>query len=334
MKLQIMKVRRIKTARNLDGRKAPIVEGRDALTVLTHIEKGDLWLDLGKVAHAIREKRKKANIGGIVLIPFAHISNSLASDEDSRTVLVELGKILRGEGEAVMHDMFNVDKSLDISVGMGDPINFMEFNAPKIVHASVFYDKLGERFPEYMKSSGHYEVQFKVLEALKEYLEESVLDVGCGSGELVRAVLRLGHSKIIGNDLSRKALELARENSSGTTFTQEDAHELGSYENGSLGTILCCNLMYYLDRGKALDRWVELLMEKGRLIVMEEWPFVYPFEKILGEEFCTMLKRIVRPIGPKKLIKLIVSKGFELVEKTRVEIYGRHGLNGFVFEKK
>ncbi|MDD5023070.1 MAG: threonyl-tRNA synthetase editing domain-containing protein [Candidatus ainarchaeum sp.] len=326
MKLQLFKVKKVKTCKRIGNRFMPIVDSA-GVAVLVHVEKRDLWLDLTRVSNEIK---RKARDNPIILIPFAHISSSLASMEDAKKIIYELSVILRDSGCEIISDEFGIPKSIDISVNLGDPINFMEFRPRSIVPAYVFYEKLGKRFSKHLEENGHYDAQERMLELLREHLTEPILDTGCGQGRLISAILRLGHSRVMGNDLAKGIQHELQ----GFVSTQEDAHILQSYEEGSLGTIICCNLAYYLDFERALFRWNQLLVQGGKLIIIEEWPFIYPKDSDIGGEFSRMLRKIVRPVKPEKLSRLVVNSGLQLVERKMIDIDENHELQGFVFQKQ
>ncbi len=353
MRLQLMKVKEIRTA----SRKEPLVEGRNSLAAFINVEKGDRSLNLRRVLEAIMKKYARIGTDNIVLVPFAHLSNSLATGKEAKETLEQLRDLVLSQRVPVQLDVFGIDKSLDISVDCGDPICYMEFKPQKPRDAIELYDRYGVEYDEYMERNGHYETQRKLIGLLAEHIKGPTLDVACGSGVILEELNKLkepllnaalnsgsmleqlinsgffGLFELRGNDLSETMLGLARKRIKDVKLTQEDAQVLGSYTQG-IGTIICCNLIYYLRDPKALDRWKELLAKGGRIIVMEEWPFVYPPRREDGIKFRKYLGRIVRPVSPKRIEGIFRFKGFQLVERKVVRMGDKHELNGFVFEKE
>lgn len=90
-----------------------------------------------------------------------------------------------------------------------------------------------------------------------------ILDVGCGSGDIVSAVARWGERhgaavEILAVDAHPRILALAREGSApGVAFEQADARDL-PYPNGSFDIAMCSMLIHHLPPHEAAQALAEM----------------------------------------------------------------------------
>ena len=180
-------------------------------------------------------------------------------------------------------------------------------------------------YNQHMEETGHYIAQDEILKKVIPFVKSPILDVACGSGNILKKLSKT-FSEIRGNDLSKSMTSLAKQNNPKITFTNDDAEELISY-NQKFKTLFCVNTLFYLsNKEKAIQRWKDLLEEKGKLIVIEEHPFIYPNNKYLEN-----LKLI--PFSPKEIIELMSHLKLKLIYQNNVKIDDKHNLFVSVFEK-
>jgi len=144
------------------------------------------------------------------------------------------------------------------------------------------------------------------LELLEDYLRtgETVIDVGCGSGILAVAAIKLGAGRALGVDIDPQAIPNARENAAANGV--EDRLEIGT---GSVSEVLAGNysirqaplvmanilapiLVHLLEAGMS-----ELVTPGGRLILAgildEQWQDASvpsPLQEALRQHQCTVLE--------------------------------------------
>lgn len=144
------------------------------------------------------------------------------------------------------------------------------------------------------------------LELLEDYLRtgETVIDVGCGSGILAVAAIKLGAGRALGVDIDPQAIPNARENAAANGV--EDRLEIGT---GSVSEVLAGNysirqaplvmanilapiLVHLLEAGMS-----ELVTPGGRLILSgildEQWQDASvpsPLQEALRQHQCTVLE--------------------------------------------
>lgn len=87
----------------------------------------------------------------------------------------------------------------------------------------------------------------------------SVLDVGCGTGELGLAMQKLKDCKVVGVDLSKQMIQFANERNRypDVTFLHRDATDISDFEDG------------YFDYGTVCMLLHELTFESQRLVLTE-----------------------------------------------------------------
>jgi len=175
-----------------------------------------------------------------------------------------------------------------------------------------------------MLQTGHYSAQKRIIKKLCDFISEPILDVACGTG-IILVQLSKTKNKIFGNDFSKEMIVVAKQKSPQITFTTDNAETL-IHHNKKYNTIICCNLLFYLkNRNKAIKRWKELLKNTGKIIVMEEYPFIFPRKELKG------LAKILKPLRSEEIIKLFRNNNMELVKKIKTKIDNRHKLYACVF---
>ena len=190
------------------------------------------------------------------------------------------------------------------------------------------YDICHADYDLHMSKTGHYNAQEKILDLLIDQIQEPILDLACGTGFLINKLSK-NFLLICGNDFS-SAMAGAASNNKKNTITNENAEELKSY-NQKFGTIICCNLFFYLqNRDKAINRWANLLETNGKIIFIEEYPFIKPTSTEM-DKHTEELMSLVSPISPKDIQNLMAQNGFKLDSEVSTMIDAKHNLYGLVF---
>lgn len=190
------------------------------------------------------------------------------------------------------------------------------------------YDVCHKEYDEHMTKTGHYKAQEKILNLLFNQIEEPILDLACGTGFLIN-LLSNKFSKIFGNDFSPEMAKIARKKYE-FPITHDNSEILDSYTK-KFKTIISCNLFFYLqNRDKAIKRWAKLLDSNGKIIFIEEYPFIKPKSKEM-DKHTKKLMNLIDPIPPKEIEKLLAQNGFSLIKKVKTKIDEKHNLYGLVF---
>jgi SAM-dependent methyltransferase len=116
----------------------------------------------------------------------------------------------------------------------------------------------------------------------KIYIETNqILDIGCGSGQLIREMVKLGY-RIQGCDPSPNMLKIAKRNNPGIKFWTDSLPELNHTNSADYPLITCLydTMNYLQDLGeiqKSLHRISQLLRPGGYLIF-----------DVVSEQFCKL----------------------------------------------
>jgi tRNA (uracil-5-)-methyltransferase TRM9 len=141
-----------------------------------------------------------------------------------------------------------------------------------------FYQTFGYEF-----SSTRLRLQPGVLQILNRLAgHESILDLGCGNGELARELMRRGFTgKYVGLDFSLPLLEVARHGweDAPATFIRADltSASWGKNVGGPFSRVFAFAVLHHIPgvetRQTILDR-LHKLLEPGGLFIHSEWQFL------------------------------------------------------------
>src|SRR3989344_8181992 len=149
---------------------------------------------------------------------------------------------------------------------------------------SSFFNKNCKNYDEHMEKTRHYQIQIKLIQILRKYIQEPILYLACGTGRILLELSK-DFGDLSGNDLSLEIIKIAKTNLPEGTFMNEEAQELPFHQK-RYNTLICCNLLFYLSEPqKALQKWKEFLTSNGTLIIIEEYPFVFPKGSSFAKEF-------------------------------------------------
>lgn len=97
-------------------------ECKDCIVVLVTVEKGDNTIEIiPKISEEIMKMSEEIKRKSVVILPFAHLSNNLASAKEGINFINELEKALSGELD-IIRDHFGSHKELLLSL-YGHPGN-------------------------------------------------------------------------------------------------------------------------------------------------------------------------------------------------------------------
>ena len=141
-----------------------------------------------------------------------------------------------------------------------------------------FYQAFGAEF-----SSTRVRLQPGVLKVLDRVtIDESVLDLGCGNGELVRELMRRGfRGKYIGLDFSLPLLEVARHGweDAPATFVRADltSANWGNVVAGQFDRVFAFAVLHHIpgaETRQTIMNKIHKLLKPGGLFIHSEWQFL------------------------------------------------------------
>ena len=106
----------------------------------------------------------------------------------------------------------------------------------------------------------------EIIKLLKPQENDRILEIGCGSGYMLRRLEQFG-CKPIGIDLSLKVVKMAKNNVLESQVIQATADKL-CFREFSFNKIVCQHLIEHLDDvSSALQAWRRMLKEDGCLVI-------------------------------------------------------------------
>ncbi|TXT55266.1 MAG: hypothetical protein BAJATHORv1_40177 [Candidatus Thorarchaeota archaeon] len=188
------------------------------------------------------------------------------------------------------------------------------------------YDRMGER---YHKSRNND----KFMRQLKQFVEllplaANVLDAGCGVGKPTSEYLSNEGLKVIGIDLSRKMVDLAKQNVPDAEFHQMNILEL-DFPDESFDGIICVYTLWHIPREyheKIIENFHRMLNNDGILVLNTGVYESDGMSKFFGEPMLWSTN------NPQKTLRVVKNLGFEILQEGILNLGGERQY--WIFAKK
>lgn len=187
-------------------------------------------------------------------------------------------------------------------------IPYKESTDSKKVQVEAMFDNISGKYDflnHFLSFSLDKYWRRSAIELLKGDRPEMLLDVATGTGDMVKAALRLAPSKITGIDLSEGMLQVARKKkfpSSKNTlieFVKGDSEDLPFPDQSYDAVTVAFGVRNFENPVKGLSEMLRVLRPGGKLVVLEfSKPVVFPFAQIYRFYF-----RYILPFFGKMLSK-------------------------------
>ena len=193
------------------------------------------------------------------------------------------------------------------------------------------FDKDGLEYHKHMRITGHYSAQRRLLSKVNKLIQEPILDLACGPGYLL-TLLTKKFKIVCGNDLSKVMTDYSKIKTPNVLFMNCDSHTIKT--KIKFNTLICTNLFYHLtNTKKAIKTWNSLLPKKGKLIFMEEYPFIISKANTKFSKLQKQMLSLVKPITPDELKNIVELNGFKFIKRYKTKIDSYHSLYCQIFEK-
>ena len=298
------------------------------LIVFCHIEPLDSTETMLKASRVLIGKAGRRRI---ILVPFAHLDYKVAYPQKAGILFENLFDQIFLSHPALIKIPFGIKKELNLSVQKGGLVSFLHFDSSHLQKVSRIYEESAKVYDFHMTKTGHYKAQKKVYEKIRPYLQSPIIDIACGPGFLLSQIEK-NFSKVYANDISPSMLNLARQGvkSKNIKFLNQDATRLRGIKE-KFGTLLLSNLFYYIeDKEVAIKHWKRLIKKNGRIVLIEEYPFISTKSKTFNTKKNGVVD-VLSVVSPNEIITLLEHNGFKLILKTKVYIDKKHDLYGLVF---
>jgi ubiquinone/menaquinone biosynthesis C-methylase UbiE len=157
-------------------------------------------------------------------------------------------------------------------------------------------------------------VTIELLDALSDFENGLVLEVGVGSGRNALPLLQKIRLRLVGLDLSREMLKLTQNKLS--SFGQSIDLVLGDAEslpfvNGLFDAIMCMSTMHYFEsRERDLDQFSQILKENGAFVCGDLTVHELDYQGFLQTLEATLSRAHVRYCRPSEMKELMEQHGF------------------------
>ena len=192
----------------------------------------------------------------------------------------------------------------------------------KSKQASSVYDKIAKPYAEEFSNPSEYLDEF--LELLPK--NAKILDVGCGVGVDSGFVKSQGF-EIIGLDLSKEMLNLARQKFPLIDFREQDIRELDFPQESFDGIIASCSLIHIpkQDVPTLIEKFQQILKKDGAIYIALQGG--KSEEIFIDEPFKPDEKLFLNIISFEEIKNLLVKNGFSIVNKYEREPESKEELN-------
>ena len=154
-----------------------------------------------------------------------------------------------------------------------------------------------------------------------------VLDVGCGTGELLRRLrAKYPHAVLAGLDPVPEMLAVAREKLSGTEDLRIGYADALPWDAGTFDVVVSCNMFHYITHPVAALREMARVLRPGGVLVLTDWCDDY-----LACRICNLYLRLTNRAFYKtyrqaECVALLATAGFTDARVERYKISWLWGL--------
>ena len=174
------------------------------------------------------------------------------------------------------------------------------------------------------KNGKHARGQYKyVLNELQQLDFQKILDVGCGTGEILKSITeRYSFAQLYGLDISEEMLKQANDKLKGTaTLILGDAENI-TLEMNSFDLLLCTDSFHhYPNPQQAISEFYRVLKHGKFLLIADYWkPF--PIRQIMNLFISYSNEGDVKIYSKKEIIEFLKQGGFQEIIYKKIQNSG------------
>lgn len=174
------------------------------------------------------------------------------------------------------------------------------------------------------KTGKHARGQYKyVLNELQQLDFQKILDVGCGTGEILKSIKeRYSFVQLYGLDISEEMLKQANDKLKGTaTLILGDAENI-TLETNSFDLLLCTDSFHhYPNPQQAISEFYRVLKHGKFLLIADYWkPF--PIRQIMNLFISYSNEGDVKIYSKKEIIEFLMQGGFQEIIYKKIQNSG------------
>lgn len=174
------------------------------------------------------------------------------------------------------------------------------------------------------KNGKHARGQYKyVLNELQQLDFQKILDVGCGTGEILKSITeRYSFAQLYGLDISEEMLKQANDKLKGTaTLILGDAENI-TLETNSFDLLLCTDSFHhYPNPQQAISEFYRVLKHGKFLLIADYWkPF--PIRQIMNLFISHSNEGDVKIYSKKEIIEFLKQGGFQEIIYKKIQNSG------------
>jgi ubiquinone/menaquinone biosynthesis C-methylase UbiE len=138
--------------------------------------------------------------------------------------------------------------------------------------STAHFDRLASRYSRLRASPDYVDPLTEAVVELGDLHGRYVLDVGCGSGAVLRVLSRAFGITCVGVDASPKMIEVARRDAPEVAALHIGHAEELPFTDGSFEAALMRLVVHHLDRPQAFAELMRVLRPEGRLVISTSDP--------------------------------------------------------------
>lgn len=156
-----------------------------------------------------------------------------------------------------------------------------------------------------------------IIGKLNEYAYENILDVGCGTGSILKEIISTKKVNAAGVDLSEKMLAVAREHLGTAVDLRNGDSEHLPWEGEQFHMVLCSDSFHHYPNPEAVLREMKRVLRPGGKIILADPWLPSPIRQIMNVFMPFNKDGDVRMYSGKEIKKMLAACGLKFISWER-----------------